>query len=161
MELFLPSFLLLILAGVVVFGVFPNMTPLLLAVFAGVSLAYAIKNHYDLFSDDYAGMTWATGAVAFAPYLLVGVVVVFAIGYLLFLFGSGKRPTMNLPGPSIPPPETATNIITNAIGNGLKAAGVNVKNTPKSLVSLSPSMKESLSNSELRSILESRLSKQV
>ena len=69
-------------------------------------------------------MTWTTSAKAAAPYILVGVVILFSIGYLLFLWGAGKSVNLPMPPASIPPPNSATNIITSAIGNGLKATGL-------------------------------------
>jgi hypothetical protein len=150
MEFFLPSILLVIFAAAVVFGLFPNMTPLFLAVLAIALLAFAIYNHFSLFGLEYQSMTWTTGSSAAAPYILVGVVVVFIIGYLLFLFGSGKRVTMNLPSATIPPPETATNVITNAIGNGLKAAGLaEVRPNAQGGVNTT---KNALTSAELRSV---------
>ena len=69
-------------------------------------------------------MTWTTAASAAAPYILVGTVVAFSIGYLLYLFGAGKKTSLPLPPSTIPPPETATNVLTSAIGNGLRATGL-------------------------------------
>jgi hypothetical protein len=124
MEFFLPSLLIFILALVVSFGIFPRMAPFMLAIFAGLGLIIAVRHHRTLFKQDYETMTWTTAASAAAPYVLVGTVVAFSIGYLLYLFGAGKKTSLPLPPSTIPPPETATNVLTSAIGNGLRATGL-------------------------------------
>lgn len=133
MEFFLPSILLIIFAAVLVFAVLPKFTPLLLAVVALLCLVLAVYNHYSLFKNEYKIMTWADTATQFSPYLLSGLVIVLLVGYLLYLTGSGKRVTLPMPSANIPPPETATNFVTEAIGNGLVSTGVaNVSPAPPS-----------------------------
>jgi hypothetical protein len=39
----------------------------------------------------------------------------------------GKGTGLQMPSMSIPPPETATNVLTQNIGEGLKNAGMNVE----------------------------------
>jgi hypothetical protein len=124
MEFFLPSLLIVIFAVAVIFSLFPKMGPFMLAILAAVALFFATRNHLSVFKQDYATMTWTTSAKAAAPYILVGVVILFSIGYLLFLWGAGKSVNLPMPPASIPPPNSATNIITSAIGNGLKATGL-------------------------------------
>lgn len=158
MEFFLPSLLIMLVAALVVFLAFPNMTPFLLAIIAAASLVLAAQNHYSMFGSEYSGMTWTTSAKAAAPQVLVAAVILVSLGYLIFAFtfGRGGAP-IRAPTASIPPPESATNFITNAIGNGLEAVGLaNVQSPNRSLVSVSPSLKKNLSNSELRNILASR-----
>lgn len=163
MEFFLPSLFTVLFAMIVVVGIFPKMTPLFLALFAIGCLVLALRNHYAMFGQEYIAMTWSATLKSAAPTILVGTVILFSIGYILFLYGSGTAPTLRAPPASIPPPETSTNMITNAIGNGLAAAGIaNISaNVSKNLVSASPSLKKNLTNTELQSILASRLSKQV
>jgi hypothetical protein len=124
MEFFLPSLLIVILALVIIFGLFPQMTPFMLALFAGLALVFAIYHHRATFKQDYETMTWTTAASTAAPYVLVGTVVALSIGYLIYLLGAGKKTSLPLPPSSIPPPETATNILTSAIGKGLNATGL-------------------------------------
>ncbi len=124
MEFFLPSLLIVLLALGLIFAVFPQMGPFMLAIFAAIALVIAVRHHRSIFKQDYETMTWTTAAASAAPYVLVGVVVLFGIGYLLFLWGAGKPSSLPAPPMTIPPPETATNILTSAIGNGLKATGL-------------------------------------
>lgn len=124
MEFFLPSLLIVILALGLVFGLFPRLGPMMLAVLASVALVFAVRQHMVTFKQDYQTMTWATSAKAAAPYVLVGVVILFSIGYLLYLWGAGKKSVLPSPPMTIPPPSTATNMLTSAIGNSLKATGL-------------------------------------
>ncbi len=124
MELFLPSLLVVFLALTVVLFLFPRMAPLMLAILATVGLGIGVHDHLKMFRQDYETMTWTTAAASAAPYVLVGVVILFSIGYLLYLWGAGKRIAFQGPPGSIPPPESATNVLTSAIGNSLKATGL-------------------------------------
>jgi len=124
MEFFLPSILLMIFAAAVVFAVVPKMTPLLLAVVAVLCLVIAVYNHYSLFKNEYKIMSWADTASQVSPYLISGLVIILVVGYLLYLTGSGKKVTLQMPSANIPPPQTATNYVTEAIGNGMVATGV-------------------------------------
>lgn len=124
MEFFLPSLLVMILALGLVFGIFPKLGPMMLAVLAAVALFFAVRQHMADFKMDYQTMTWTTSAKTAAPYVLVGVVILFSIGYLLYLWGAGKKAVLPSPPITIPPPSTATNMLTSAIGNSLKATGL-------------------------------------
>jgi hypothetical protein len=83
----------------------------------------ALYNHYSLFANEYRVMSWLEGAKAFAPSFMSGLVVVLAVGYILFLITKGKMPSMPMPPSSIPPPDTATNSLTKNIGQGLNSLG--------------------------------------
>lgn len=124
MELFLPSLLVVFLALTVVFFIFPRMAPLMLAIVAAAGLAIGVRDHLKTFKSDYETMTWTSAAKVAAPYVLVAVVILFSIGYLLYLWGIGGRMSVRAPPGTIPPPESATNVLTSAIGNGLKATGL-------------------------------------
>jgi hypothetical protein len=171
MELYLPSLMILIAAAIVVFFVFPKLTPLMLAVLAMVALVYVLYNHYTLFGQEYQLMTWIDGAKAAAPYVMVTTLVVFIIGYLLFVFGSGRKVELPTPPPmNLPSPESATNPLTEGINRALVNTGIANRgpnngarppNNSKNLVSVSPSLNEGLNRSRLNNIIRSRLNKQI
>jgi hypothetical protein len=154
MEFFLPSLLIVILALGLVFAVFPRMGPMMLAVLATVALIFAVQQHMSIFKQDYATMTWTTSAKVAAPYVLVGVVVLFSIGYILYLWGAGKRSVLPTPPMTIPPPSSATNMLTTAIGNSLKATGLatvsaataNTRSATPSAATLNTAAKESIAS---------------
>jgi len=153
MEFFLPSILVLLVAAAIVFFVIPRFGPLVLAVVSLVLLGIGIYNHYSMFQNEYRLSTWQLGAVAYAPYLLIGAVILMIILYLTYLLPSGsaasgnntpanananvKANTINLP-----PPETATNVITEGANNAIRAAAnlanvkVNTTNQPNNPANL-------------------------
>jgi hypothetical protein len=163
MEFFLPSLLAILLALLITFLISPNLGPLAVATVALVALGFALNSHLQMFKEEYALSSWATSAKGVAPYLMVGAILVFIIGYLLSLFSSGKAPNLPAPPSTMPPANTATNFITRGINNGLANAGLvpvarNVSaNTPgESAVSLNR-QNGNLTNSEIRRMAESQL----
>lgn len=162
MEFYLPSFLVLIAAAMVVFFVFPKLTPLMLAVLAATALVAALYNHYTLFGSEYQLMTWVDGAKASAPYVLVSVVVIFIIGYLLYLFGQGRTVQMpSLPPMNLPSANSATNPVTRAINNTMVNTGMANRNNNGGRNFYSTNANVNANNSQMENILRSRLNKQV
>jgi hypothetical protein len=155
MEFYLPSLLILVFAGIVCVAVFPQFTPVVLASVAIVALVGAAYSHYSLFGREYQFMSKTSQTAVVAPYLLVGAVIMGIVAYLLFLLGSGKKLTMRMPADTIPPPESATNYMTEAIGNGLNASGM--ANIDKNYNNAN----NNAANTAQRNALESGLSKGV
>lgn len=149
MEFYLPSLFIMILAIIIVLAIIPKFTPVVLAIVASILLVFGIYSHYTLFYNEYRNMNWANNAIAAmaSPYLLIGSVVLLSLGYIIMIFSSGKVPSLPMPSRNIPPPSTATNVVTREIGNGLVNAGV---------ANVSPP-----SNTAERNALESALSKRV
>jgi hypothetical protein len=174
MEFFLPQFkwfLLFIFMMMLMFpflqSLIPSLAPLTLVVLAAVLLFFTVRNHIQLFSGEYDIMEWSSSAAQHAPTILVGAVIVFAIGYVLLLFGGGGAPALSMPSlerrTPTPPPNTATNVLTRTIGNGLTAIqrGVEENIAGRNLLSLSPSLKENAVTANLKRALESRLGRAV
>jgi hypothetical protein len=146
MEFFLPSILFLLVACGIVFFVIPRFGPLVLAGISLVLLVMGIYNHYSLFQTEYRLSTWQSGMIGYAPFIMIGALVLAIILYLLYLVPSGGSGNANtgarLPSPSpiaentlkLPPPGTATNGLTEGIGNLMRkaaeVANVNVRNQP-------------------------------
>jgi hypothetical protein len=142
MEFFLPSILFLLIAAAIVFFVIPRFGPLVLAIVSLVLLTIGMYNHYTLFQNEYRASTWQLGLVAFAPYIMIGVVIVMIILYLTYLLPSGatsSAPNVKANTINLPPPETATNVITEGVNNAIRAAApvanikVNTTNQPNTL----------------------------
>lgn len=129
MEIFLPSVFLMLVVCIFTMLFVPKLSPFVIAIIATVFIGLTAYNHYALFSNEYRIMTWADSIKHFAPTILTLLVIVLTGIYLMYIFTTGKG-VANLPMPpgSIPPPETATNVVTEAIGNGLVAAGAPVNN---------------------------------
>lgn len=125
MELFLPSFLILLLAAVVVFTVLPRFGPLVLTVLSLGLLAFGVYHHMSLFKSEYRLATWYDNMTikALAPALLIGLTLILTLGFILSFFGSG------VPVPAIP----AVGEAVENIGNVASVAVENITETVKNL----------------------------
>lgn len=97
-------------------------------------------------------MNWSNNAISamVSPYLLIILVIALSLGYIIFLFSTGNASSIPMPSRNIPPPSTATNVVTREIGNGLVNTG---------LANVSPV--NAPANTAARNALESALSKRV
>lgn len=127
MELFIPSVLLLLLAAAVVFFVLPRFGAPTLAIISVALLVYGIYQHMNAFGSEYRLSTWQLGLVSYAPYIMVGGLLVVIAFYLISIspLGAGstapnmpEMPTVN----EMPNANSATNMLTAGVNNALKAA---------------------------------------
>lgn len=126
MELFFPSILILLLAGAVVFFIFPRFGPFSLAILSIALLTLGVYQHASVFGTEYRLSTWQLGVVAYAPYVLLIALLGFISMYIFYLMpaSSASSTADLLPLPSIssmPPPESATNVVTGAINRAVNA----------------------------------------
>lgn len=138
MELFIPSVLLLLLAAAVVFFVLPRFGAPTLAIVSVALLVYGIYQHMNAFGSEYRLSTWQLGLVSYAPYIMVGGLLVVIAFYLISIspLGAGstapnmpEMPTIN----EMPNAGSATNMLTAGVNNALKgvantAAAVGIGN---------------------------------
>ena len=75
MELFLPSIVVLILAGVVVFGVVPRVSPFVIFIISVIFLFISVHSHYVLFSDEYKFNLFRDQLKSIGPAIMITVVV--------------------------------------------------------------------------------------
>ena len=124
MEFFLPSILFLLVACGIVFFVLPRFGPLVLAIVSLVLLGLGIYNHYSMFESEYRLSSWQMGAVGYAPFIMIGALVLGIVLYLLYLVPSGSNANSNngfeTPKLNLPPAETATNVVTEGVNNMLR-----------------------------------------
>jgi len=124
MEFFLPSLLLMLIAWAISVYVTPSFTPAVIAVVAIILLVLAVYNHYSTFPSEYNVMQWADSGKQIAPTLITGLVIVLMGGYIIYMFSSkGGMPSLPSFSAASPPPNTATNPLTQAIGTGLANMG--------------------------------------
>lgn len=119
MEFFLPSILFLLVACGIVFFVIPRFGPLVLAVASLVLLGLGMYNHYSMFESEYRLSTWQSGAIAYAPFIMIGALVLGIVLYLFYL-SPVSGGTNNMGAPSLPPADTATNPLTEGVNNMLR-----------------------------------------
>jgi len=154
MEMFLPSVFLMLVAYLFTITFIPKLSHLVILVGAIAFIAITVFNHYSMFSNEYKIMTWADTAKQFAPTVMIILVIALMGGYLMYMSSTGKGATLPMPPASIPPPETATNFVTNAIGQGLVAAGATPVNRSASVRTNVP-----IANTAHMGVAESVLSK--
>lgn len=130
MELFIPSVLVLLVAAAVIFFVLPRFGAPVLALISVALLVYGIYQHMNAFGSEYRLSTWQLGLVNYAPYIMIGGLLVVIAFYLITLSPLG-RVNSGTTAPSMPEiptvaempnANTATNAITAGVNNTLKAA---------------------------------------
>jgi len=90
MELFLPSFLVIGLAGILVFLVIPRFTPFMIFVLCAIFLAISISIHLSMFSDQYKSLL-STGLLqGNATGIIIAIIVIGVIVSVLNLFAGFK-----------------------------------------------------------------------
>ncbi len=132
MELFLPSILLMLLAGVVVFMILPRFGPYVLTGLSIALLIFGVSHHYKSFYDEYRLATWYQTSSFLAPALVLGIALFFLLSYMLTFFGGSGIPVPAMP--SIPGVDDVTSAVTSAV-NTAKSVVTNTVNTAKTAVS--------------------------
>lgn len=126
MEFYIPSLFIVLIAAIFLVLVVPKLSSLVLTTVCTLLLVWGLVNHYTLFSSEYHNMNWTNTALAAGPYIMLFTVIGLSLGYIILLFtrkgGSNSAPVnVNM---SIPPPESATNYVTQGIGNSLVSSGM-------------------------------------
>jgi hypothetical protein len=115
MDFFLPSLIVLILSGIIVFAFLPRMAPIILLLMSAGLLGFGIYHHYKIFEDEYRFSTWQDQLKMYAPGVVIGVTVLFLIGFILSFFGGPSVPVPNIPAmpsmPEIPMVNTVKNML--------------------------------------------------
>lgn len=124
MELFIPSLLAILIAAGIVMFVLPRLSPIILGIVALLFLILAAYNHYKFFGTEYQLSTWQLPLVNYAPYLLLGGLVLFLILFIINFIGTGST---DVAAP-LQKMNEAVNRVANqlpaAANNALKAAGL-------------------------------------
>jgi hypothetical protein len=142
MELFMPSFLIVILASVIVFTVLPRFGPLILTLISIGLLSFGVYHHWSLFKREYTDATWYDSMTVkfLAPALLLGITFLFILGYILSFFGSG------VPVPAVPEVTETVNTVTENINNMANGAVENITNTVRNLAAQATNTVAGLAN---------------
>jgi hypothetical protein len=133
MEFFLPSILVLIIAGIIVFAVLPRFAPLILITLSIAIMGAAMYHHYTFFIDEYRNITWTESLKMYAPGIVYGVMGIFVIGFILSFFNGGQVPV-----PSVPELQTPNivNSIKNASNNSISMINNSIRNVSNNIGSL-------------------------
>jgi hypothetical protein len=138
MEFFLPSLVILILAGVTSFVIIPRMGPMIVLVLSLALLAFGMYHHYKLFSSEYRLSTWQEQLKFYAPGVAIAALVFFILFFVVSLFKGGQVPVPNMPSPAI----TANNSTLSPVASILNT----VKNTVSSAAETVSTVAESAVN---------------
>ena len=147
MELFIPGLIILLLAAFFAFFVIPRTGPMILAIISLLALLAAGVHHYNLFYSEYTLSTWQNGLTAYAPFIVLGLAILFIIAAITYMFAGGSpaeaveaiKNVVTTPmeavqeavinsTASMPPANTATNPLTAAINQGIQAIAGPVSN---------------------------------
>lgn len=153
MELFIPSVLILLLAAAVVFFVLPRFGAPVLAIISVALLAFGIYQHVNAFGSEYKLASLQFGLMNYAPYIMVGGLLLVIAFYLVSISPFG-RPNAGTTAPSMPempsiaempPANTATNTVTAGVNNALKGIA-NVAGNAAAAVGLGNAAKANSTN---------------
>ncbi len=123
MELFLPSFLILLLASIVVFTVIPRFGVHILTLISIGLLAFGAFHHWSMFKSEYKLATWHEPLKQIAPAIVLGLMMLFVLSYALSFFGGS-----GIPVPAVPEVQSAVGSIANTATSTLGAITNTVKN---------------------------------
>jgi hypothetical protein len=138
MEFFLPGLAALLIAALIVFIVLPRLGAPILAVLSIVLLVYGVYNHIQLFSSEYAYSTWQDRLKFYAPFVMIGGLILAIIFYMTYLVGSqgvSALPATNVPVNNAQVVE-AVNTVTANVNNVANAVTNTVTNTVNSLANV-------------------------
>jgi len=144
MELFIPSILALVIAAVIVMFVLPRLSSVVLGSLALVFVIVAAYQHYNFFYTEYRQSTWQMPLVEYAPYLLLGGLVLFLIFFSINFIGTSTTAQAAAPlvamnaavervANQAPTVAGLKNAVTNATNNALKAVGLGANNAAKNI----------------------------
>ena len=76
MQLFLPSLVTIIVAGVCIFFVIPRVSPILIFIISLIFLFIMIQSHYSMFKNEYKLTSWREQLSVFASPILISIIVI-------------------------------------------------------------------------------------
>jgi hypothetical protein len=128
MELFIPSVLILLLAAAIIFFVLPRFGAATLALISVGLLVFGVYQHMNSFGTEYRLSSWQLGLMSYAPFIMIGGLLLVIGFYLVSISPFGKSnagttaPSMpEMPSiAEMPNANTATNSVTAGVNNALK-----------------------------------------
>lgn len=134
MEFFLPGLAALLIAALIVFLVLPRLGAPILAVLSILLLAYGVYNHIQLFSSEYAYSTWQDRLKFFAPFVMIGGLILMILFYITYLVGS--QGTSALPATNVPVNNAQIVEAVNTMNDAANTVATAVTNTVNSVANV-------------------------
>jgi hypothetical protein len=135
MELFIPSLATILIVALIVFLVLPRLGAPVLAALSVILLVYGVYNHIQLFSSEYRYSTWQEQLKFYAPFVLIGGLILAVLMYLGFIFkteGPSALPDSSVPIPNaievVNSANNAANTVVNKVANTVTNAANAVTN---------------------------------
>lgn len=128
MELFIPSLLAILLAAVIVMYLLPRLSPMILGALALVLLVLAAYNHYYFFGSEYQISTWQLPLIQYAPYIMIGGLVIFMLFFIFNFIGTGQT--------NAAAPVAAMNESVNKVANTATESVNSMINTVKNMTGM-------------------------
>lgn len=126
------------IAVLVSFFLVPKATPMTAAILAIAFLTYGVYDHYQLFASEYKLSTWQEGLKIYAPFIMVGVIIMYSIYGMIAFFTGGAVPVPSIPDmPSMPTMGNvpSLNQMSNQMTNTLNNVANSIENATSNIFS--------------------------
>ena len=134
MQFFLPSLLIFVVAIVFTAVVAPRITPWMAAVLALAFLVYGVHEHYLMFAYEYKQSTWQEGLKIYAPFIIVGGIIVFSMLGMISFFTGGTVPVPAMPDIPSTNFSSMSSLSLSSMGNSLSSMGNSMLNSANSMI---------------------------
>lgn len=138
------------IAVLVSFFLVPKATPMTAAILAIAFLTYGVYDHYQLFASEYKLSTWQEGLKIYAPFIMVGVIIMYSIYGMVAFFTGGAVPVPSMPDiPSMPTMDNvpSLNQMSNQMTNTLNDVANSIENATSNIFSNNGNNGSSFKNS--------------
>jgi predicted PurR-regulated permease PerM len=100
MQFFLPGLALFLFAIAITFFLAPYATPMVASILYIIFLSYGVYDHYHLFASEYRLSTWQDAWKIYAPFIMIGAIILYVIYGIMAFFSGGKVPVPSMPSVS-------------------------------------------------------------
>ena len=100
MQFFLPGLALFLFAIAITFFLAPYATPMVSSILSIIFLTYGVYDHYHLFASEYRLSTWQDAWKIYAPFIMIGAIILYVIYGIMAFFSGGKVPVPSMPSVS-------------------------------------------------------------
>jgi len=135
MQFFLPSLLIFLIAMIATAFIAPRITPWIAAILALAFLTYGIHEHYSMFAYEYKQSTWQEGLKVYAPFIIVGGIIVFCMYGMVAFFTGGTVPVPSMPSmPAMNSMPSMNSLSLSSMGNSLSSVANSITNSTTNLI---------------------------
>jgi predicted PurR-regulated permease PerM len=141
MEFFIPGLFIFLIAVLISIFLAPKATPMTAAILAIAFLTYGVYDHYELFASEYKLSTWQEGLKIYAPFIMIGAIIMYSIYGMIVFFTGGAVPVPNIPSiPDMPSMPTMNNVpslnqMTNQMTNTFNDVANSIGNATSNIFS--------------------------